>query len=177
MNPWYWAGYSLSKLIGHIFFRYRVIHPERMIQTGPVILAMNHQSYLDPPLAGIACKRPVYFLALGSVVSFSRRIEGESERERLAGYVAELLEGGVVLRTAAAGATVDLLRTDAGRVMERWFSQRARAHWTEVCNRRYRVLDSSLPRRAPRSCRCEFLGRAKPYPAAGADCAFIRSRL
>jgi len=49
MNAWYWAGYTLSKLIGHIFFHYRVIHRERMIQTGPVILAMNHQSYLDPP--------------------------------------------------------------------------------------------------------------------------------
>jgi 1-acyl-sn-glycerol-3-phosphate acyltransferase len=34
-----------------------------MIQTGPVILAMNHQSYLDPPLAGIACDRAIYFLA------------------------------------------------------------------------------------------------------------------
>ncbi len=30
---------------------------------GPVILAMNHQSYLDPPLAGIACDRAIYFLA------------------------------------------------------------------------------------------------------------------
>ena len=34
-----------------------------MIQTGPVILAMNHQSYLDPPLAGITCDRAIYFLA------------------------------------------------------------------------------------------------------------------
>ena len=69
MNAWYWAGYTLSKLIGHIFFRYRVIHPERMIQTGPVILAMNHQSYLDPPLAGIACTRPIYFLARKSLLN------------------------------------------------------------------------------------------------------------
>ena len=68
MNAWYWAGYTLSKLVGHIFFRYRVIHRERMIQTGPVILAMNHQSYLDPPLAGIACKRPIYFLARKSLL-------------------------------------------------------------------------------------------------------------
>ena len=68
MNAWYWAGYTLSKLIGHIFFHYRVIHRERMIQTGPVILAMNHQSYLDPPLAGIACKRPIYFLARKSLL-------------------------------------------------------------------------------------------------------------
>ena len=34
-----------------------------MLQNGPVILAMNHQSYLDPPLAGTACDRAVYFLA------------------------------------------------------------------------------------------------------------------
>ncbi len=34
-----------------------------MIQSGPVILAMNHQSYLDPPLAGITCDRGIYFLA------------------------------------------------------------------------------------------------------------------
>src|SRR5438093_4330446 len=34
-----------------------------MIQSGPVILAMNHQSYLDPPLAGTTCDRAIYFLA------------------------------------------------------------------------------------------------------------------
>ena len=34
-----------------------------MLQSGAVILAMNHQSYLDPPLAGITCDRAVYFLA------------------------------------------------------------------------------------------------------------------
>lgn len=63
MNPYYWLGYHLSRLIGRLFFRLRIIHRERMIQTGPVILAMNHQSYLDPPLAGITCDRAIYFLA------------------------------------------------------------------------------------------------------------------
>ena len=63
MNVYYWLGYHLSRLIARVFFRYRVIHPERMIQSGPVILAMNHQSYLDPPLAGITCDRAIYFLA------------------------------------------------------------------------------------------------------------------
>jgi 1-acyl-sn-glycerol-3-phosphate acyltransferase len=63
MNFWYWFGYTLSKIIGKVFFHYRALHRERMIQTGPVILAMNHQSYLDPPLAGIACDRDIYFLA------------------------------------------------------------------------------------------------------------------
>src|SRR5437762_11151744 len=63
MNPWYFIVYHLTRLIARLFFQYRVVHGERVIQEGPVILAMNHQSYLDPPLAGIACKRAIYFLA------------------------------------------------------------------------------------------------------------------
>src|ERR671923_2055535 len=63
MNFYYWIGYHLSRLAGRLLFCFRVIHRERMIQSGPVILAMNHQSYLDPPLAGTTCDRAVYFLA------------------------------------------------------------------------------------------------------------------
>ena len=69
MNPYYWIGYNLSRLLGKLFFRFRTLHRERMIQTGPVILAMNHQSYLDPPLAGIACDRAIYFLARRSLLN------------------------------------------------------------------------------------------------------------
>lgn len=68
MNFWYWLGYTLSKIVGKVFFRYHALHRERMIQTGPVILAMNHQSYLDPPLAGIACDRDIYFLARSTLL-------------------------------------------------------------------------------------------------------------
>jgi 1-acyl-sn-glycerol-3-phosphate acyltransferase len=63
MNFYYWLGYHFSRLVGRLFFRFRVVHRERMIQSGPVILAMNHQSYLDPPLAGTTCDRAIYFLA------------------------------------------------------------------------------------------------------------------
>jgi 1-acyl-sn-glycerol-3-phosphate acyltransferase len=63
MNFYYWLGYHMSRLIGRLFFRLRIIHRERMLQSGPVILAMNHQSYLDPPLAGSTCNRAIYFLA------------------------------------------------------------------------------------------------------------------
>src|SRR5215813_14001466 len=63
MNFYYWVGYHFARLAGRLLFRFRVIHREHMIQNGPVILAMNHQSYLDPPLAGTACDRAIYFLA------------------------------------------------------------------------------------------------------------------
>ena len=68
MNPYYWICYHLSRLIGRLFFRLRIIHRERIIQTGSVILAMNHQSYLDPPLAGITCDRAIYFLAKRTLI-------------------------------------------------------------------------------------------------------------
>ncbi len=63
MNFYYWLGYHLSRLLGRLFFRLHVVHRERMLQSGPVILAMNHESYLDPPLAGTTCDRAVHFLA------------------------------------------------------------------------------------------------------------------
>ena len=63
MNGWYWTGYTLTWVLGRLLFRFRVIHRERIPLSGPLIIAMNHESYLDPPLAGISAKRAVYFLA------------------------------------------------------------------------------------------------------------------
>lgn len=63
MNFTYYLFYTLSKILAHAFFQYRVIHPEMMIESGPLILAANHQSYFDPPLAGICSRRAIYFLA------------------------------------------------------------------------------------------------------------------
>ena len=60
---WYRFGYNLSKFLARTAFSFRVVHPERIIETGSAILAMNHQSYLDPPLAGICCRREIHFLA------------------------------------------------------------------------------------------------------------------
>jgi len=63
MKPLYQLGHSIFKFVGSTFFSFRVVHPEFMIDEGPAILAMNHQSYLDPPMAGITCERELYTLA------------------------------------------------------------------------------------------------------------------
>lgn len=63
MGAWYQFGYRLSQVLAATLFDFRVVHRERIIEEGGVILAMNHQSYLDPPLAGIACRREIHYLA------------------------------------------------------------------------------------------------------------------
>ena len=63
MGAWYQFSYQLSKLLAKTLFDFKVVHRERIIEEGGVILAMNHQSYLDPPLAGIACRREIHYLA------------------------------------------------------------------------------------------------------------------
>jgi len=68
MNPYYWFCRSLIVLVGRIFFRLRIVHRERMINHGPVILASNHESYLDPPLVGSVSHRAIFFLARKSLL-------------------------------------------------------------------------------------------------------------
>jgi 1-acyl-sn-glycerol-3-phosphate acyltransferase len=68
MNFYYWLGYNLSRWLARLFYGFRIIHRERTIQTGPVILASNHQSFFDPPLAGNACDRAIFFLAKKSLM-------------------------------------------------------------------------------------------------------------
>jgi 1-acyl-sn-glycerol-3-phosphate acyltransferase len=63
MRGWYRFGYKLSWLLARLLFSFQVIGRDRIPTTGGCILAMNHESYLDPPLAGICCRRPIHFLA------------------------------------------------------------------------------------------------------------------
>lgn len=55
--------YNLAKLLARMVFTMRVVHPERMVESGPLIIAVNHSSFFDPPLAGICSRRGVYYLA------------------------------------------------------------------------------------------------------------------
>src|ERR1700746_1281442 len=63
MKPLYWVGYTLCGTIARIAFQYRAFGQENLIEEGPAIMAANHQSYLDPPLVGITCRKERYYLA------------------------------------------------------------------------------------------------------------------
>jgi 1-acyl-sn-glycerol-3-phosphate acyltransferase len=63
MTPLYWAGYTLSNLIGKLAFDFKAYGRENLIEQGAAILASNHQSYLDPPCIGMACRNEIYYLA------------------------------------------------------------------------------------------------------------------
>ena len=52
------------------YFGWRVCNPERVPLEGPVILASNHASYLDPPLVGAGIHRDINYLARESLFRF-----------------------------------------------------------------------------------------------------------
>ena len=63
MNLLYFAVWCFFRLVYSTYFRWRVFNADRVPQTGPVILACNHASYIDPPLVGAALNRPINYLA------------------------------------------------------------------------------------------------------------------
>jgi len=59
----YWIGWSFFRISYSVLFGWTAYNRERVPKRGPVILASNHASFLDPPLVGIPLKRPLNFLA------------------------------------------------------------------------------------------------------------------
>ena len=63
MNFVYFLGWCGFRTLYRFYFRWRVYNAERVPLSGPVILASNHASFLDPPLVGAGIKRGINYLA------------------------------------------------------------------------------------------------------------------
>ena len=63
MNFVYFLGWSFFRTLYSTYFRWSVFNAERVPLKGPVILASNHASYLDPPLVGSGVHRGINYLA------------------------------------------------------------------------------------------------------------------
>jgi 1-acyl-sn-glycerol-3-phosphate acyltransferase len=105
MKPLYWFFHTLFGTIARVAFQYRAYGQENIIEEGPAIMAVNHQSYFDPPLVGITCKNELYYLArktlfekklLGPIISRVNALPVDLSRGDLAAFrsIVRLLQEG-----------------------------------------------------------------------------------
>ncbi|MHC1764183.1 MAG: lysophospholipid acyltransferase family protein [Verrucomicrobiia bacterium] len=70
MRSLYRLGWLFFRFIFATYFRWRYFNPERVPHSGPVILASNHASFIDPPLVGSALPRPLSYMARDTLFRF-----------------------------------------------------------------------------------------------------------
>lgn len=66
---------SPNRLVSRAFFDLEVTGAELLPRDGPVVIAANHFSLLDPPLLGMNLDRYVRFLAVDEVFGVSRKLD------------------------------------------------------------------------------------------------------
>lgn len=67
MNLSYRMAWWFFRQFYRCYFRWDILHAERVPATGAAILAGNHASFLDPPLIGACTTRPLHYLARDSL--------------------------------------------------------------------------------------------------------------
>ena len=105
----YWAARAVLQPLFHLYFRLRRTGVEHVPRRGPVILASNHRSFLDPFVIAVMTRRPIYFVAkrelfrsrpvawlLSALGAFPIE-RGSSDREAMATAKAILARGDGVL--------------------------------------------------------------------------------
>jgi len=70
MNLSYRLGWNFFRTLYAVYFRWRVFGAENVPESGGVILASNHASFLDPPLVGSGLNRGINYLARESLFRF-----------------------------------------------------------------------------------------------------------
>jgi len=105
----YWITRAILQPFLLIWFRTSRLGREHVPRSGPVLLAANHRSFLDPFLIGLCLRRPIYFVAkrelfdnrlvgwfLNCLGAFPIR-RGESDEEAVATVKAVLARGDAVV--------------------------------------------------------------------------------
>ncbi len=96
----YWLVRAVFQPFFHLYFRLSRIGREHIPQDGPVILAANHRSFLDPFVIGTCLRRPLYYVA-----------KEELFRHRLAGWFLGSLGAFPVARGNGDGDMVATAKT------------------------------------------------------------------
>lgn len=63
MKTVYWLGYLFFKSAGKAFYNLQLVNEDKLVKEGGVMMAANHESFLDPPLIGISHPTNVTYLA------------------------------------------------------------------------------------------------------------------
>jgi 1-acyl-sn-glycerol-3-phosphate acyltransferase len=72
VNPvLYWAARATLLPFFLVYFRLQRVRAEHIPRSGPLLLAANHRSFLDPFVIGALTRRPVYYVAKREL--FSKR--------------------------------------------------------------------------------------------------------
>src|ERR1700756_1690938 len=67
----YWVVRALLQPFFHLYFRYTRIGREHVPAEGPVIIAANHRSFIDPFVIGTMARRPMYYVAKKEIFAFN----------------------------------------------------------------------------------------------------------
>jgi len=59
----YWLARAFLQPFFHVYFRMKRIGMEHVPTEGPIIIASNHRSFMDPWVIGMLLRRPVYYVA------------------------------------------------------------------------------------------------------------------
>ena len=105
----YWITRAILQPFLLVYFRTQRLGREHIPSSGPVLLAANHRSFLDPFLIGLCLRRPIYFVAkrelfqnrlvgwfLNCLGAFPIR-RGEADEEAVATVKAVLARGDAVV--------------------------------------------------------------------------------
>ena len=108
MRWWWRLSQGLARAGAGVFWKFRVFGLENIPRTGGVLLASNHQSYLDPVLVAMVLPREMHFMARRTL------FRNPAFRAIIAGYNAFAIERDTA---DVKGVNSAIARLEAGNIL------------------------------------------------------------